>query len=86
MRGALTLNQSETDKTYEFKISFDYFRPVLFEVCALIINVAYFALPSMGACYGRSVAPPPSSKTKEKNVEVRGSSRLMPFDKKFMHH
>ena len=54
MRGALTLNQ------------FDFFRPVLFEVCVAINNVPYFALPSMGAFYGRSVAPPPSSKTEEK--------------------
>ena len=68
MRGALTLNQSETDKSKPttLKFSFDYFRPVLFEVCAPIINVAYFALPSMGARYGRSVASTPSSKTEEK--------------------
>ena len=43
---------------------------VLFEMCDPIINVAIFTLPLpyeyVGACYGRSVTPPPLSKTKEK--------------------
>ena len=68
MRGALTLNQSETDKSKptNLKSVLTSSRPMLFEVCVPIIIVAYFALPSMGACYGRSVASTPSSKTKEK--------------------
>ena len=60
--------------------------PVLFEV----INMAYFTLPYpceyVGACYGRSITPQPLSKAIEKNVEVRGSCRLMLSNKGFMHN
>ena len=56
MREALKPNQKWywQIETYEFKISFDYFRPVLFDVCVPIINMVYFALPST-SMWGRAM-------------------------------
>ena len=48
---------------------------MLFDLCAPIINVAYFALPwvceYVDAYYWRSVTPPPSSQTKEKKTKIQ---------------
>ena len=93
MRGALTLNQSQTDKSqpiYEFKIIFDFFMTVLFVVCDPIINVAFFALPFpceyVGACYGRSVTLSPLSKQKKKRRRSSRLTWLILSNKGFMHH
>ena len=48
MRGAITLSQSDPNKTYKFKISFDFLQTsVQFKLCVhiTIINVALFVLP-----------------------------------------
>ena len=75
MRGALTPNQNENDKSKPTNLkSVSTFSGQCCLSCVfrlLTWLILHFFYEYVGACYGRSVSPPPSSKIKEKNVEVR---------------
>ena len=87
MRGALTLNQSETDRSKPTSLQsvLTFFRPVLFQVCVPIINVAYFTIfPTNVWAHAMDVLLPRRPRQR-KNVEFRDFSRLMLSNKGFVH-
>ena len=85
MRGDLTLNQSETDKSKltNLKSTSIFFMPVLFE----IINMAYFTHPfHCGRMLLTFYYPATLVQGNRKKDEVRGFCRLMLSNKGFMHN
>ena len=87
MRGALTLNQSETDKSKPTNLkSVLTFSGQCCLRCVLTWLILHFPLRVYGCMLRTFCYPVTLVQDKAKNVEVRCSSRLMLSNKGFMHH
>ena len=88
MRGALTLHQSETEKSKPTNLKSTSIFSC--QCCFRLLTWLILHFPSLATMWAHALdvilPPQPLSKAIEKNDEVRGSCRLMFSTKGFMHN